>query len=91
MKKIRVKVWDEIHAIVAEDGATILQTAIAAGLEPPFNCQIGACTTCKAKLLSGNVVSEDISSLTEDEIRNNYILACQAYASDNDVFIDFDI
>ena len=61
---------------------TLLKAALAAGLAYPFECQTGACATCKTQLLEG-----DIKALTDfayvldlEEMQNGTILACQSLA-----------
>jgi CDP-4-dehydro-6-deoxyglucose reductase len=41
------------HEYAVEEGATILQAAIDAGLKLPYGCQNGACGACKGKVVSG--------------------------------------
>jgi NAD(P)H-flavin reductase/ferredoxin len=59
---------------------TLLEAALEAGLDYPFSCGAGSCTTCKTKLIQGEY--KDLSDmslvLTEDDLKKGYILACQA-------------
>lgn len=59
---------------------TLLEAALEAGLDYPFSCGAGSCTTCKTKLIQGEY--KDLSDmslvLTEDDMKKGYILACQA-------------
>jgi NAD(P)H-flavin reductase/ferredoxin len=59
---------------------TVLEAALEAGLDYPFSCGAGSCTTCKTKLIQGEY--KDLSDmslvLTEDDMKKGYILACQA-------------
>ncbi len=59
---------------------TLLEAALEAGLDYPFSCGAGSCTTCKTKLIQGQY--KDLSDmslvLTEDDLKKGYILACQA-------------
>jgi NAD(P)H-flavin reductase/ferredoxin len=59
---------------------TLLEAALEAGLDYPFSCGAGSCTTCKTKLISGEY--KDLSDmslvLNEDDMKKGYILACQA-------------
>ncbi|WP_170849959.1 MULTISPECIES: 2Fe-2S iron-sulfur cluster-binding protein [unclassified Beijerinckia] len=76
---MRIEQFD--REIVVEDGDTILQAALDAGLDYPFMCQQGQCGACKAQLISGQV---DLGTyynplvLTEEERVGGQILACQA-------------
>ncbi len=56
----------------------ILDLAEANGIEIENVCRIGVCGTCKVKLLSGEVTMEMEDGLTEEDRRENMILACVA-------------
>jgi ferredoxin-NADP reductase len=59
-------------------GATILQTARAAGLKPPSSCEAGNCATCMAKCVEGEVTMRVNDALFEDEVADGWILTCQS-------------
>lgn len=61
-------------------GQTILQAALAQGLPWPSRCRVGSCTTCRCRLLDGEVRSlTDIAYvLTPQQLEQRTILACQA-------------
>jgi ring-1,2-phenylacetyl-CoA epoxidase subunit PaaE len=69
---------------------TVLEAAMDAGLDPPFACQIGACTTCRAKLKHGKVKMKDREALTDEEIEEGYILTCQSHPVTNALEVDYD-
>src|SRR5690554_597668 len=73
---ITIVIDDEEHQITTDDGEFILDAAERIGVDPPFSCRSGVCTTCKAKLLSGEVVMENNFGLSDDEIEEGYILTC---------------
>lgn len=60
-------------------GTTILEAAKEQDLDPPYACQIGVCTTCRAKLLEGKVEMDEREGLSDDEINKGYILTCQSH------------
>ena len=68
--------------IVLEPKETILQGALKAGLAYPYECQNGACTTCKTQLLAGEIKAlSDFSYVLDlDEMERGTILACRALA-----------
>ncbi len=69
---------------------TILTAAIDADYDPPYACQSGICTTCRCKLKSG-VVTMDISEgLSEEELEEGFVLACQSHPLTDNVVLDFD-
>ena len=69
---------------------TILQGLMDEGADPPYACQIGACCTCRAKLISGKVDMVEREALTDEEIEEGYILTCQSHPLTSQVVVDFD-
>lgn len=57
---------------------TILDTLIDKGYDAPYSCHSGACATCMAKVISGKVEMDACFALSDKEIANGYILACQS-------------
>lgn len=87
---IKVILYGEETEIDINDNETILAAGIRAGIDPPFSCQIGACSTCRAKLKSGEVDMEADDALMEDEIEEGFILTCSCYPLTSDVVVDYD-
>ena len=69
---------------------TVLEAAIDADVDPPFACQIGACSTCRAKLREGKVEMDEREALTDEEIAEGYILTCQSHPKTNKLVVDYD-
>ena len=67
-------------AITVEKKETILHAALKQGIPFPHSCRVGGCATCKCKLVSGKVkeLTESAYILSEAELDQGYILACQA-------------
>ena len=76
---IEVELFGDEEALTVKESETILDAAIQADLDPPYSCQSGVCTTCRAKLLSGNVHMKEREGLTDDEVQAGYILTCQSH------------
>jgi ring-1,2-phenylacetyl-CoA epoxidase subunit PaaE len=73
------------------DGEPILDAAIKQGVDLPFSCKGGVCSTCRAKLIEGKVEMEHNYSLEPDELENGFILTCQSHPRREKVVIDFDV
>lgn len=68
----------------------ILDAALAQGADLPFSCKGGICTTCKAKLIEGNIEMEVNYGLEEEEVEAGFILTCQSHPRSEKVVVDFD-
>jgi ferredoxin-NAD(P)+ reductase (naphthalene dioxygenase ferredoxin-specific) len=76
----KVRIAQAGRTIEVPTGATILSTALDAGVGYPFGCQSGNCGACKSHLVKGEVTMEGYSefALSEEEKARGLILACRA-------------
>jgi ring-1,2-phenylacetyl-CoA epoxidase subunit PaaE len=72
------------------DGSPVLEAALMKGIDLPFACKGGVCSTCRAKLLDGKVEMDNNYALEADELEAGYILTCQSHPRSEKVIIDFD-
>ncbi|MBX9943963.1 MAG: 2Fe-2S iron-sulfur cluster binding domain-containing protein [Reyranella sp.] len=81
--KVRIASVD--RTIDVPTGATILETALDAGISYPFGCQSGNCGACKSHLVRGEVTMEGYSefALSDEEKGRGLILACRAVPWDD--------
>ena len=73
----------------AED-PSILEVALAAGLDLPFSCKGGVCCTCRARVLEGKVRMDKNFSLEQPDVDDGFVLTCQAHPLTERVVISFD-
>jgi ring-1,2-phenylacetyl-CoA epoxidase subunit PaaE len=72
------------------EGEAILDAALRAGVDLPFACKGGMCSTCRAKLVEGKAEMEVNYSLEPWELKAGFILTCQARPTTARVVVDYD-
>ncbi len=75
---------------LALGGDNILDAALNNAADLPYACKGGVCSTCRAKLIEGEVEMGVAYGLEQEEIDNGYILTCQALPTTEKVVVDFD-
>lgn len=79
----QVTVQPSQHQFPADPDKSVLDAALAAGILLPYSCRSGACSTCKARVVSGTVEAGHSAAqiLTPEEIHEGFTLLCQARAT----------
>jgi ring-1,2-phenylacetyl-CoA epoxidase subunit PaaE len=72
-------------------GKHILFALLDARADAPYSCTSGACATCMAKVLRGEVKMDACYALDESEVKNGYVLTCQARPVTGEVEVTFDM
>jgi len=78
-KKATILFNGEEFEINIPEGTTILEAAKDQDVDPPYACQMGVCTTCRAKVLEGSANMDEREGLSDAEVDEGYILTCQAH------------
>ncbi len=80
---IKLKFDDIEHQIEVIKGKTILESALDAGIELPYSCQTGNCSTCNANLIEGEVAMIGLTKERNDLKDREYLLCCSHPLSNN--------
>lgn len=75
---------------MARSGQSILDAAIEARLDAPYACKAGVCSTCRCKVLEGEVEMAVNHALEDYEVRAGYVLSCQAMPISDRVVVTYD-
>jgi ring-1,2-phenylacetyl-CoA epoxidase subunit PaaE len=72
------------------DDETVLDAAARAGIELPFSCRAGVCSTCRTKVVRGEVAMAQNYALEDWELEQGYVLACQSRVKTSSLELDYD-
>jgi len=88
--KVTVLVDDEEVTFVMPKEMTILDAALKQGIDAPYSCQGGICSSCMARISNGTAEMKKNAILTDGEIAEGLILTCQAHPTSPELRVDFD-
>ncbi|WP_171100677.1 2Fe-2S iron-sulfur cluster-binding protein [Ruegeria sp. HKCCD7255] len=91
---------NQTSASVTLDGSTqtitmpkdqsILEAALDNAMDAPFACKAGVCSTCRCRVIEGEVEMLANHALEDYEVEKGYVLSCQAYPVTDRVVVDYD-
>ncbi|RMC35606.1 1,2-phenylacetyl-CoA epoxidase subunit PaaE [Paracoccus alkanivorans] len=73
-----------------KDGTAVLDAAIQNNMDAPYSCKAGVCSTCRAKVLEGEVEMEVNHALEDYEVRAGYVLSCQCIPLSDKLVLSYD-
>ena len=91
---------NEVTAAITLDGSTqtisagkdvsILDAALQNNMDAPYACKAGVCSTCRCRVLEGEVDMVANHALEDYEVEKGYVLSCQSFPVTDKVVVDFD-
>lgn len=88
--KITIVVDHEEIAFEMSQKQTILEAALKQGIDAPYSCQGGICSSCLARVTEGTAEMKKNSILTDGEIAEGLVLTCQAHPTSASIHVDYD-
>ena len=84
-------VWNGVKTEVdAHPDDTVLEAGEFAGLDLPYSCRGGVCSTCRAKVLEGAVEMDRNYALEPWETEAGFVLTCQSHPTTDELTVDYD-
>ncbi|GAA0770486.1 ferredoxin--NADP reductase [Roseibium denhamense] len=71
-------------------GETVLEAAHRHDIDAPYSCCAGVCSTCRGRVLDGEVDMAANHALEDDELRDGYVLTCQSRAVSGKLTVTYD-
>ncbi|MBF6451152.1 ferredoxin--NADP reductase [Nocardia elegans] len=87
--RVRVTIDGAEHEVPWTAGRKLLDALLAAGVEAPYSCREGACSACVCSLRQGRVDLAHNEILTDEDLADGYILACQAEPVSDEISIEY--
>jgi ring-1,2-phenylacetyl-CoA epoxidase subunit PaaE len=92
IENFRLTLDGEDHTVPIASGESLLEAALAAGIDAPCNCKEGRCGTCRSWLRTGDVSMANARALSPRNKERGHVLACQSRPSSSaPIWLDFDL
>ena len=78
------------HELNMASDQHVLDVALAAGLDLPYSCKGGVCSTCRVKVMKGSVHMDKNFGLEKWETDKGFVLSCQSRPTSTQLTVSFD-
>jgi ring-1,2-phenylacetyl-CoA epoxidase subunit PaaE len=87
---ITVKLDNDEKTFSMNKKTIVLDAVLKSGLDAPYSCQGGVCSSCMARIVEGTATMAKNNILSDSEIAEGLVLTCQAYPTSDVLVIDYD-
>ncbi|HQW26420.1 MAG TPA: 2Fe-2S iron-sulfur cluster-binding protein, partial [Saprospiraceae bacterium] len=92
MSQVTIRIdGHEVDLKLGYRGQAVLDAGLQSGIDIPFSCKGGVCSTCKAQVVEGKVHMDIHYGLEPDEIDAGIVLTCQSHPRSERLILDYDI
>ncbi|WP_300686413.1 ferredoxin--NADP reductase [Chryseobacterium sp.] len=88
--KVEVIIDQESHYVTVDHKKNLLESLLEVGLDVPYSCKKGNCSSCVGKVISGTVNMKETDVLMDYEIEDGFILSCQSVPTSKELTISYD-
>ncbi len=88
--QVEITLDDEQFSFVMDKKELVLDAALKENIDAPYSCQGGVCSTCIARVKEGKAEMVRNQILTDGEIKEGFILTCQAHPLTPKLILDYD-
>jgi ring-1,2-phenylacetyl-CoA epoxidase subunit PaaE len=88
---LSIQLDGDVETIQVDEKTLVLDAALKSGLDVPYSCRGGVCSSCKCKIIEGSAKMRSNYILTDKEIEEGYLLSCQATATSASLKISYDV
>jgi len=88
--EVTVLLDDEEESFTMNKKTTVLEQVLLEGMDAPYSCQGGICSSCLAQVTQGKAIMDKNTILSDDEVADGLILTCQAHPVTSKITIDYD-
>lgn len=87
---IRVTLDGATQSFSAPRGISVLEATQAQQIDAPYSCKAGVCSTCRCRVIEGEVEMLTNHALEDYEVEKGFVLSCQAYPLTDLLVVDYD-
>ena len=87
----RVTLNGETRSVIINPDTSLLEAALENNIDAPFACKAGVCSTCRAKVLEGEVEMIANHALEDYEVEAGFVLSCQCFPLSDKIVWDYDL
>ncbi|PBQ33402.1 hypothetical protein CNR22_16990 [Sphingobacteriaceae bacterium] len=88
--EVKIHINQQIHTLQVQYPKSILKTAKEQGIELPYSCEAGRCSSCIANCVRGKVWMAYNEVLVDKEVEKGRVLVCQSFPIGGDVELNYD-